>query len=272
MQTLDSVVQACREALRTAPAGLLTDVDGTISPIAPTPAEARVSDEIRSALSRLATELRVVAVITGRAATNARGLVDVPGLLYVGNHGMEELANGSTRWEPAAEPFRPLLSDAAAAVADLPDRIAGVIVEDKGPTLSIHYRQAASPEDARSQILASLRRFGGKLRVTTGKMVVEVRPPVEISKATAVRRIVETHRLRGAVYLGDDRTDLAAFEVLRELRVGAGEARRRTYGVAVAGPETPSDVLAAADAVVSGVEAVATLFQRLADDLEGECR
>lgn len=272
MQSLDHVVRACRETLRSAPAGLLTDVDGTISPIAPTPAEARVSDEIRSALSRLATKLRVVAVITGRAAANARGLVGVPGLLYVGNHGMEELANGSARWEAAVEPFRPLLSEAVAAVAHLPDRIPGVIVEDKGPTLSIHYRMATSPDEARDQIRKELRPFDERLRITAGKMVIEVRPPVDISKASAVRHIVENHALRGVVYLGDDRTDVGAFEVLRVLRQGAAEADCRTYGVAVAGAETPDAVLAAADGVVSGVDAVTTLIQRLADELEGERR
>lgn len=262
MGPLDVIVQRCWATLRLAPAGLLTDVDGTISRIAPTPDAARVSDEIRGALSRLAGELAIVAILTGRAVADARRLVGVPELAYVGNHGMETWTGGSSRWESRVEPYRPLLEQARAAVESVPRQIPGAIVEDKGPTLSVHYRQAAVPAEARIAILGRLQPFHDRLRITEGKMVVEVRPPVDISKATAVRQMIEAHALLGAVYLGDDRTDVGAFQALRALN--ASPAGPRTFSIAVRGAETPPEVLAAADAVISGVDEVAVLLQRLA--------
>lgn len=269
MGPLDIIVRRCWATLRVPSAGLLTDVDGTISRIAPTPGAARVGDEIRGALGRLAGELAVVAIVTGRAVADARRLVGVPNLAYVGNHGMEVWAGAGSRWEPRVEPYRPLLEQARAAVEAVPRRIPGAIVEDKGPTLSVHYRRTAAPAEARIAILDQLQPFQDRLRITEGKMVVEVRPPVEVSKATAVRQIVEDHALRGAVYLGDDRTDIGAFQALRVL--GASPGGPRTFSVAVRGAETPPEVLAAADSVVAGVNEVAVLLQRLADalDLQG---
>lgn len=260
---------ACLETLRDRPAGLLTDVDGTLSHLAPTPDSAVVADEIRHALASLARELRVVAVISGRAAADARRLVGVDGLVYVGNHGLEELKDGQARWDPAAEPYRSALAAARQALASLPIEIPGAILEDKGPTISIHYRLAAAPPDARERILARLRPFLPTLRITEGKMVVEARPPVDVAKATAVTRLVEQFDLRGAIYLGDDRTDVGAFAALRGLRDSAKGRPIRALALSVAGPETPPEVLQAADAIVPGVDAVGALLRRLSDALEG---
>jgi trehalose 6-phosphate phosphatase len=226
-----------------------------------------VEEDVRDALGRLARELTVVAVITGRSMADARRLVGLPELIYLGNHGMEEGTGTGSRWEPSVEAYRPLLGRVLAAVQAIPREIPGTIVEDKGPTLSIHYRVAARPEDARARILELLDPFRDYLRVTEGKMVVEVRPPVELSKATAARRVVDKGQLRGAVFLGDDRTDVGAFAALRALRATPGGPR--TLGVAVAGAGTPPDVIEAADRVVSGVDDVAALLRHLADALEG---
>lgn len=71
------------------PLGLITDIDGTISPIAPSPLEARVSPACRRHLAALAKKLELVAVISGRPAVEARDMVGVEGIVYVGNHGLE---------------------------------------------------------------------------------------------------------------------------------------------------------------------------------------
>src|SRR5262249_26242674 len=139
------VLSACLDTLRCAPAGLLTDVDGTISRLAPTPAAAVVDVRMRDSLGRLARVLRVVAVISGRGALDAQRMVGGDGLVYVGNHGLERLDRGALRWDPAAEPFRPALARTVRALRQaLADQL-GVIVEDKGATASVHYRLSPDP-------------------------------------------------------------------------------------------------------------------------------
>ncbi|MBA3413986.1 MAG: hypothetical protein H0U10_02020, partial [Chloroflexia bacterium] len=86
-----ALLDRCRAVLRRAPAGLLSDIDGTLSDIAPTPADAFVAEGIKESLRRLAARLALVAVVSGRAAEAGRTMVGVDELLYVGNHGMERL-------------------------------------------------------------------------------------------------------------------------------------------------------------------------------------
>src|SRR5690242_13512164 len=89
---LDSAAQArLRDALAQRPRGLLSDVDGTLSAIAPTPGDATLLPGVRELLEQAQTRFDVVAAVSGRAAENARQLVGVSGLLYLGNHGLERL-------------------------------------------------------------------------------------------------------------------------------------------------------------------------------------
>ena len=85
---LDSV----RKALVVSPFGLITDIDGTISEIAPVPQEAQVSPVCRGSLVILTEQLELVAAISGRPAVEAREMIGIDGMVYIGNHGLE-------RWE-----------------------------------------------------------------------------------------------------------------------------------------------------------------------------
>jgi trehalose 6-phosphate phosphatase len=263
------VLSACLDTLRRAPAGLLTDVDGTISRLAPTPTAAVVDARIRESLGRLARVLRLVAVISGRAALDAQRMVGVDGLVYVGNHGLERLDRGALLWDAAAEPFRPGLARTVRALRQVLANQPGVIVEDKGATASVHYRLSPDPERVGPAIRRLVEDVADGLRITEGKMVVEIRPPVHVSKGTIVRQLVEEHDLTGVVYLGDDRTDVDAFRALRALREADGGSAIRALSVAVAGSETPPEVTAEADAAIPGVAAVGTLMKELAEQLEG---
>ncbi len=236
------------------PCGLLTDIDGTISPIAPTPGTAQVSPVARAHLRHLARQLAVVGAISGRAASDAAALVGLPELVYIGNHGMEEWKDG--RAQPIAE--AQLYVDAiATVVAEAQAQIAlpGVLFENKGVTASVHFRLAAAPERVGAEIGAVLEALAARhgLRVTGGRLVWEIRPPLAINKGTAMRRLVAEHRLRGAIFLGDDRTDTDAFSALRELRE---HGQCTTLSVGVLAAETPQIVCELADVVVAGVAGV----------------
>lgn len=255
--------QACRRALDHRPAGLVTDLDGTISPIAPTPTEATVTAGCREALSALSGRLDLLAVLTGRAPEEARALVSVDGVEYLGVHGLVRWTTQGLQVHPDARPF---LQIVAGVAADLRERLRlpGVIVEEKGPAVAVHYRQSGQPSDVRRMLIAELGKLAeaGGLELVEGRMVVELRPPAPFGKGWCIQDLVRDRRLASLVYLGDDRTDIDAFQALRSWRQGA--AARRGVALAVRSPEMPPDLAAGADYVLDGVPAVESLLQELA--------
>jgi trehalose 6-phosphate phosphatase len=113
--------------------------------------------------------------------------------------------------------------------------------------------------------LAAAERHG--LRVSPGRMIVELRPALAVNKGTAIRDLVADLGLRGAVFFGDDVTDVDGFLALRALRE---EGTAATACIAVLGPETPEAVVAAADLSVAGVTACALTLEAIAARLESE--
>ena len=196
---------------------LIVDVDGTISPIAPTPDAAEVDADCRAALLRLAARLPLVAAVSGRAAAEAARLVAAPDMLYVGNHGLERWRNGAVEIEPEAQEYLATVQEVLTRLARQL-RIPGVIIEPKGVTASVHFRQASQPEEAAAAIKRALDDLtaGLPLEVRGGKMVWEVRPALARNKGTAVRGLLADYRPAGVLYLGDDRTDVDAFNAVHE--------------------------------------------------------
>jgi trehalose 6-phosphate phosphatase len=210
-------------------AAILLDIDGTLAPIVPRPEQASVPRETRAELARLARRYGLVACVSGRSGADAERVVAVDGLTYVGLHGLE--------LDPRAERYRDTIRSFAETV-DWP-------VEDKGLTVSFHYR---SVEDERAalaelEVVAERARTAG-LRPHFGRKVLEVLPPVDADKGTAVRHLLEGGGLRRALYAGDDRTDVDAFRALEGLDLGVR--------VAVASAEGPRELREAADVVVDG--------------------
>jgi len=247
-------------------AGLVTDIDGTISPIVARPEEAYVLPRAKQALERLKDRLALVAVVSGRAVGEARQMVDVDGLTYVGNHGLEIWTPHGPELVPEARPWVPRL----AAVLEHIQREytePGVHVENKGATASLHYRLAADPDRTRRELLEILARraITSGLRVEEGRMVINLLPPLTVTKGSAVTWLVRQHRLDRLVYLGDDVTDAHAFRALAVLRQN-GEVR--TLGIGVVTPETPQSVRQLADTCVQSVEEVADLLCRTVEALE----
>jgi trehalose 6-phosphate phosphatase len=266
---LDALVRArVLPALAGRPRGLLSDLDGTLSAIAPTPEAAVPLPGVAELLRAATARFDLVAIISGRSAVDARSMVGVPGLWYVGNHGMEWLGPGD---DAGAPPH--VLTEAALyadEVADALDELEatlgshwpGMRVERKGATGSVHVRATSDPPAAleavtRGATVAAVRRG---LRVTTGKLVVEIRPPVDVDKGSAVTALVRDHGLRSVLYLGDDRTDLDAFRALRAL---TDAHACRACAVAVLHPEAPPELAAAADLSLPSARAVPGFLRAL---------
>jgi trehalose 6-phosphate phosphatase len=222
-------------------AAVLLDVDGALAPIVPRPDDARVPPETQAELRRLHGRYALVGCVSGRAGADARRVVGVPELVYVGNHGLE--------LDPAADDWTERLGTFMADV-EWPD------VEEKTLTASLHYRNSADQEAARAdleEIAASARAAGFVARF--GRKVLEVLPPLDASKGTAVAALLGDHGLGRALYAGDDTTDLDAFRALEPLEVGVR--------VAVASPEGPAELEEAADLVVDGPPGLLALLRRL---------
>ena len=241
--------------------GLFLDMDGTLSEIVERPEDARVSGNVAGSLEVLAGRLVLVAVVTGRASDVAESTVGVPGLVYAGNHGLERRENGLTRLAPEAEVHRERLSR---LFDDLAKRFStgGFMMEDKGGSFAVHYRHTAHPEASRIELLSTLESLvGDSVKLVMGKMVVNVLPPVVLSKGTALAELARERRLTALISMGDDVTDVDAFRSARELSE-AGTVK--AVCVAVVGGGAPDELVALADYTVKNVAEVEEFLSWLA--------
>ena len=221
-------------------AAIFLDVDGVLAPIADRPEDSRVPDETREEVRRLHRRYALVACVSGRTGNDARRLVGIDELTYAGEHGLE--------LEPAAEAWRGAMQAFADGV-DWP-------VENKGLTLSFHYRGVRDEEAAEQFLLEVAERArNAGLRPRFGRKVLEVRPPIGASKGTAVRTLLDRQGLARALYAGDDATDLDAFHVVGELELG--------IRVGVASPESPRGISEQAEIVLRTPDDVLALLRTL---------
>ena len=226
MQHLFQSWQTFSAAVRAAPhLLLLSDYDGTLTPIVSRPEEAILSPEVREKLCALAQKsTSSVGIISGRSLSELKSMVAIEGIYYAGNHGLEIEGPGLKFVSQPAELARATIKDLARQLSAALDSIAGVIVEDKGLSLSVHYRLVKKSEEnlvaETFQQVISPSLNEGKVRVSSGKKVWEVRPPIDWHKGKAVAAI--TREIKAllklepilTIYLGDDTTDEAAFKVI----------------------------------------------------------
>jgi trehalose 6-phosphate phosphatase len=221
-------------------AAILLDVDGVLAPIQARPEQAHVPAETKAEVERLAARYALVACISGRTGEDARRMVGVEGVTYVGSHGLE--------LEPEAAAWAERIRDFVREV-DWP-------VEDKGLTVSFHYREAEDEHAALEylQEVADRARAAG-LVPRFGRKVLELRPPIDADKGTAVRHLLAESGLSRALFAGDDTTDIDAFRALDGLEVGVR--------IAVSSDEAPDELVGAADIVVDSPAALLGLLRQL---------
>ena len=221
-QSWEAFSQACRNVSHVL---LFFDYDGTLTPIVSRPELAVLSPEVRDLLRALARKPKMtVGIITGRSLSEIKSMVAIEGIYYSGNHGLEIEGQGLNYISPIAETAMVTMKELARVFARELADIDGVIIQEKGLSLSVHYRLVKESEEG--SVAETFRRVttplrsDGKIKVFSGKKVWEVKPPIEWNKGKAVEKIAAEIKtvlnLKQAltVYLGDDNTDEDAFKIL----------------------------------------------------------
>ena len=240
--------------LRANPAGaaILLDVDGTLAPIVDDPQAARVPDKTVELLVAVVARFGLVACVSGRGVIDARRVVGLRTITYIGAHGAERL-------DPDAEQVQ---SEQLAAVVkprlDLPPLDPGVGIEHKGSITAFHWRGAADQASAEASVrLAAQQGEAQGFRVHWGRKVMELRLPTAVDKGVAVTDLIDQAGVSAALYAGDDVTDLDAFRALH----AAPLAHALCVGVSSA--EQPAELAEVADLLVDGTEGMAEVLAAL---------
>jgi trehalose 6-phosphate phosphatase len=248
-------------------AAVLLDVDGTLAPIVRHADDATVPEAVRTLLIRVAKRYGLVACVTGRRAADARRIVSIGSIAYVGAHGGELLRPGSVRpevdravadWTQRVQEF-----GREADTAEL-SRLR-VRLEDKGSIVAFHWRGAPDEDVARAAVeeLANRAEAVG-LSIHWARKVLEVRPPVGMDKGIGIRRLLREADVATALYAGDDATDLDAFAALTEM---AEQGRLEVVvRVGIASDEAPVEVVERADVVLEGPGEMRSLLEALLAD------
>jgi trehalose 6-phosphate phosphatase len=244
--TADTLAEVLRPVTENARrAGVFLDIDGTLAPIVERAEDARVPDATRRAIEGLVPRYACIACVSGRAASEARRLVGIDSIAYAGSHGAELLEPGdaSPTAPPAFEEWAPRVREFVAA-----RELGDLRVEHKGAIVALHWR-GADHEEPRVRAIAQDAEHAGFV-THWGRKVLEIRPPVEFDKGSAVSELMRRHELVQALYAGDDRTDLDAFAVV-------------TVRVGIRSDEGPSEIAEQADVVVDGPEGFVAVLEAL---------
>jgi len=262
--------EAALAAILADPAGLVlaSDFDGTLSPIVPDPTAAYVHPDAPAALIELARTVAGVVIVTGRPAEQAialgsppgggPGLADVPGLVVLGQYGVE-------RWEDGrvtAPPPPPGVDRVRAALPGIAAEFPGARVEDKGRALAVHTRGCADPQAALQALRDPVAKLAAEtgLVVEPGRLVLELRPP-GMDKGQALQAFLAERSARSVLFAGDDLGDLAAFDAVHSGAIP---------GIAVcSGSAEVTALFDKADIIVEGPAGVVTLLRTLAAELGG---
>lgn len=215
---------------------LLTDFDGTLAELAPTPADAVLSDHVRAEFARMGETPEVsLGVVSGRRLDDVRVRVGSEAKFVGGLHGLEISGPAESFHHQALDAVVPVIAKLAADAQRQLAWCPGYLLENKTYTLSCHVRMV--PEELAERALEEFEALaeplleGGVLRLLVGSKAIELLPAVNWNKGRAVewiraRVVPRVAQPVSVVYLGDDRTDEDAFSVLGDDDVAIGVGSR----------------------------------------------
>ena len=240
---------------------LVSDFDGTLSEFVPVLENAVIHPDTLPPLNNLAGRLCLTAVMSGRAARDVERRVGLESIVYVGNHGAEQIKDGvlsaAGEVEEAESHLQKLLESLANAADD-----PGLVLENKRYSASLHYRTASDEANVIDRLQRAIRAMPDHegFEFYWGNKILEIRRKNGVNKGVALARLIRDYDLDCVIFLGDDTTDADALRVLREHRTPGGADG---LGIAVIQDGTPDSVLEYADYSLNGVPEVATFLSRL---------
>jgi trehalose 6-phosphate phosphatase len=262
----DATLEELLEPVRRDPSrsAVLLDVDGVLAPIVSQPDDAHMPETTRRPLIEVARRYGTVACVSGRRASDARRIVALGSIAYLGNHGSEVLRPGATGPELDRELqawTRRIQGFMADAYGEELKRLR-VRLEDKEAIAALHWRGVPDDEGAEAAIRkVATRAEASGYKTHWGRKVLEIRPPVRIDKGAGIVALLRDRDLAAALYVGDDLTDVDAFNGLAELvdRGTLGQAIK----VGVRSDEGPPELEREADVMVDGTDGVRELLRTL---------
>lgn len=257
MSSRPTAIQAL--AANPAGSGLVLDFDGVLSPIVEDPTTSAMPDRVAAVLARLAKRLGLVAVMSGRPVDFLEDRVRVAGVKLLGSYGIEQIRDGLRQLDPDAKEWLGKVRKASQALDERLSASPGIRVEKKSVSVAVHWRQAPDHEAAEHQVRGVAAQIAAEtgLRLEPGKLVEELRPPIDVDKGSAIVALLAAEQPTTIAYAGDDLGDIPA---LRAVREAGGYALVVDHG-----PETDPRVLELADQTYSGTEDFAAWLAELAD-------
>jgi trehalose 6-phosphate phosphatase len=224
MRYLFHFLDKIEAALANRPIFLFLDYDGTVTPIRKKPALGRISKHSKKLIVELSKSPRCrLAIISGRSLKDVRKMAGVSGIIYGGNHGLEMQGPRIRFQSPVSKKHKAILRQLHRRLVEKLSPVKGVLIQDKGLSLSVHYRLVAAKDRPlvktvfRQTTSAYVER--NRILVKPGKMVLEAFPPVEWNKGKAVQWLLQNSAVKNTrivpIYIGDDVSDEDAFGILK---------------------------------------------------------
>lgn len=256
-----AVILKALESLRNNPevTGIFSDLDGTLSKIVPTPDKAVISEGMRNAIKGLVRKYSVVGIVSGRDSDDAKRIVGIKDIIYVGNHGLEWIEGDKQEIAPEANKFIALAGELEKQIRNALNGF-NLLIEKKKLGIAIHYRLEEDKGGAQEHINKILEPLLSKypLKKAEGRFVIELKPDIPANKGIAITTIALKKGIKKGMYLGDDMTDLDAFRALKKLR---NEEDFEFVLIGVVSTEGPAKIAKEADYVVKNVDQVEELLE-----------
>lgn len=244
---------------------VITDIDGTISEIGPEPKNATITSEMRNVLLNLSSKYKYIGVLTGRDINDAIDIIKLEKIVYMGNHGLQQIKNGEIITDPRVKSYIPIIKEISRELHHKFKNSKGISFNYKKLSLTIHYNNCNSKNKTKKELLNTIYNLkkGKLVKIIEGKDLLEIRPPVGYDKGSVLHKFILENNIKKIIYLGDDINDISAFRKLKELNE---KNEVKGISIAVNTIETPEEVKKSANVYVENVEETYNFLEWLSDN------
>jgi trehalose 6-phosphate phosphatase len=238
---------------------IITDIDGTIANIELVPSKVMITQDMRNVLTKLTSKFKKVVVLSGRSREDAIQIVNINNIVYIGNHGLEWNHN---TWNLNLETLRYQLKRFQKEIEDKIIDDPNILLENKGLTLAIHYRNSEKTPENIKKIIERINTLenSNKFTIKEGKQILDIKPALIIDKGIAIEELQKKYNIKQMIFLGDDITDVDGFKKIHNLAL---KKKIRGKSIVVISDETIPEIYKNADYYVKNVNEVKIFLEWL---------